>query len=126
MTFWEGTYLDWLSWLSGEMVPSLLLLVYSYTTASIQNLISQPFICSLVDIYNCIYLASVFLSGLKLASALYNYHTRVSHPIQQNQAYQEIFEPLKGIIFFTVGLTVIKFTATLLFGIKFTCLQYLR
>ena len=84
------------------------------------------FIALGVFIYNCIYIASLFLSGLKLASALYNYHTRVSHPIQQNQAYQEIFEPLKGIIFFTVGLTVIKFTATLLFGIKFTCLQYLR
>ncbi|MBQ1326501.1 MAG: hypothetical protein IIY49_00530 [Eubacterium sp.] len=84
------------------------------------------FIAIGVFIYNCIYLASIFVGGLKFASALYNYHTRVSHQIYQTQARQEIYEPLKGMIFFNLGLTVIKFVATLIFGVKFTCFQYLK
>ena len=84
------------------------------------------FIALGVFIYNCIYIASIFVGGLKFASALYNYQTRVSHQIYQNQARQEIYEPLRGMIFFTIGLTVIKLVATILFGVKFTCLQYLR
>ena len=84
------------------------------------------FIAVGVFIYNCIYIASILMTGFKLASAIYNYYTRVAHPIQQNQGYQEIFEPIRGLVFFTVGLTVIKFIATLLLGVKFTCLQYLK
>ena len=84
------------------------------------------FIAVGVFVYNCIYIASIFVAGLKFASALYNYHTRVSHQFQQKQYLQEVYEPIKGIIFFTLGLTVIKFVATILFGVKFTCLQYLK
>lgn len=56
------------------------------------------------------------MADFKLASAIYNYYNRVAHPIQQNQRYQEIFKPVRGLVFFSIVFTVIKFIATLLMG----------
>lgn len=56
------------------------------------------------------------MAEFKLASAIYNYYNRVAHPFKQNQRYQEIFKPVRGLVFFSIVFTVIKFIATLLMG----------
>ena len=68
-------------------------------------------------IYSFIFLFGIIMFAFKLAQAIQNYFDRSVHPVQKVQAMYEILEPVKGILYFDIGLAVIGIFAKVMLGI---------
>lgn len=58
--------------------------------------------------YDLFFIASLFFCGFKVIDAIWLSETRAQHAITKNQLNQEIFEPIKGLIYFVLGLIIIR------------------
>lgn len=64
--------------------------------------------------YNIFYIVSILYFGYKLFQSAYNYIMRSegAFGFAKIQMFMEILEPIKGIAYFVIGLTLIKIIAS--------------